>query len=308
METVRWKRVGAYVATLYAASLLASFAFSALGGVWGSTSSLAFGVGYMFLPSLAALTVHLAMDDATPAREALGLSRPRWRWLLLAWLGPVVFAFLALAVAAVLPGVRFEPSMEPVRELLLSRLSPAQVEQAKPQLERLLAMSPWTFLGLSLVQALVAGPSINALAAFGEEAGWRGFLQRELLPLGFWRSSWLVGLVWGLWHAPLILRGHNYPQHPVAGVGMMVAVCLLLAPPFAFVRRRVDSVIGAAIAHGSFNATAGLSLLFLSGGSDLTNGMTGLAGLLSLAAANALCAVALQREGSAPPPEPSRGA
>ena len=112
-------------------------------------------------------------------------------------------------------------------------------------------------------------------------------MQKQLAPLGFWRSSFLIGLVWGVWHAPLILQGHNYPQHPVAGCLMMVAFCVLYAPLFSYVRIRSGSVIAAAIMHGTLNGTWGLGILLLAGGSDLSVGVTGFAGLVVLAAANA---------------------
>jgi membrane protease YdiL (CAAX protease family) len=84
----------------------------------------------------------------------------------------------------------------------------------------------------------------------------------------------------------LILRGHNYPEHPGLGVPMMVVFSLLLAPLLAFVRERGKSVLAATVMHGSINATAGLSVMLLSGGSDLTIGMTGAVGLVVLIAAN----------------------
>jgi membrane protease YdiL (CAAX protease family) len=141
-------------------------------------------------------------------------------------------------------------------------------------------------LWLALVQALIAGPTINAVFGFGEELGWRGLLLRELAPLGFWRSSYLIGLIWGLWHAPLILRGTNYPQHPELGVALMTVFTMLLAPLMSYVTLRANSVIAAAIFHGTLNASAGMALLPLKGGSDLTVGMTGLSGLVVLAIAN----------------------
>ena len=136
---------------------------------------------------------------------------------------------------------------------------------------------------LSLLQGLIAGVSVNAVAGFGEELGWRGFLQKELAFLGFWRSSVLIGFIWGLWHAPLILQGHNYPQHPITGVLMMTVWCMLLAPIFSYVRVKARSVIAAAILHGTLNATYGLSIVLVRGGSDLTTGVTGLPGFLVLA-------------------------
>jgi hypothetical protein len=41
-------------------------------------------------------------------------------------------------------------------------------------------------------------------------------------------------------------------------------------------------VITAAIFHGVNNAIAGISLMFTTGGNDLTNGITGLAGFIAL--------------------------
>ena len=42
------------------------------------------------------------------------------------------------------------------------------------------------------------------------------------------------GVIWGFWHAPLILNGHNYPQHPVVGVFMMVAFSMRGSPKSGF--------------------------------------------------------------------------
>jgi membrane protease YdiL (CAAX protease family) len=139
---------------------------------------------------------------------------------------------------------------------------------------------------ISLGVGLIAGISVNAVAAFGEELGWRGLLLRELEPLGFWRSSALIGLIWGFWHAPLILHRHNYPEHPGAGVFLMTAMTVLLSPLMSYLTIRANSVLAPAIFHGTFNATAGLAIMVIRGGNDLTTGVTGLAGLTVLAVMN----------------------
>jgi len=135
---------------------------------------------------------------------------------------------------------------------------------------------------IGLIQGLFAGITINAVAGFGEELGWRGFLQRELGYIGFWRSSAIIGVIWGVWHAPLIIQGHNYPQHPHYGAFMMIVFCFLYSPIFSYVRIKAKSVIAAAIMHGSLNATAGLAIMVIKGGNDLTTGVTGLAGFIIL--------------------------
>jgi membrane protease YdiL (CAAX protease family) len=51
----------------------------------------------------------------------------------------------------------------------------------------------------------IAAPILNMIPALGEEIGWRGFLLPNLEPLGKRRAAVLSGMIWALWHAPLIL-------------------------------------------------------------------------------------------------------
>jgi membrane protease YdiL (CAAX protease family) len=139
---------------------------------------------------------------------------------------------------------------------------------------------------LTLLQGLLTGITVQALAGFGEELGWRGFLQRELSGLGFWKASAIIGVVWGFWHAPLIVQGFNYPEHPWAGVFLMNVETLLLAPLFAYVCLKADSVVAAAIFHGTYNGMSVLATMGLEGGNDLLIGSIGLAGFLVLLVAN----------------------
>jgi membrane protease YdiL (CAAX protease family) len=154
---------------------------------------------------------------------------------------------------------------------------------------------------------LIAGPSINAVAAFGEELGWRGLLLRELEPLGFWSSSLVIGFFWGLWHLPLIAAGYNYPGHPITGPIMMIVLSMLVSPLIGYVRRRAQSVFAAAVFHGTFNAAATL-VIFIRGGNAFTVGITGAAGLITLLLADVALWLHLQRHNSAsgnpvaPPP------
>jgi membrane protease YdiL (CAAX protease family) len=91
-----------------------------------------------------------------------------------------------------------------------------------------------------------------------------------------------TGIIWGLWHAPLILNGHNYPQHPVAGVFMMVVLCLLLTILLMYFRMKSNSVIVPAIMHGTLNAVAGITNLLITPFNDLLFGNQGLAGMIVL--------------------------
>lgn len=253
--------------------------FLALGGRWYTPAGYAFGAAYMFIPMVAAVLVQKGLYRQ-PVRKPLGISFRLNRWFLVAWLLPPVLAVAAFALGLLVPGVEYSLRMEGLFARFGSVFTPAQLEQLREQMARLPLHPFW----LALLQGLIAGVTVNAVAGFGEELGWRGLLQSELAFLGFWKSSFLIGLVWGVWHAPLILLGHNYPQHPAAGVFMMTIWALLLGPIFSYVRVKAKSVIAAAIMHGSLNATYALSIMLVKGGNDLTTGLTGLPGFAVLAA------------------------
>ena len=79
---------------------------------------------------------------------------------------------------------------------------------------------------------------------------------------------------------------YNYPQHPVAGVFMMVAECLLLTVLLMYFRKKSGSVIVAAIMHGTINAVAGVTNMVVMPANDLLYGAAGLAGMIVLLVVN----------------------
>jgi uncharacterized protein len=93
------------------------------------------------------------------------------------------------------------------------------------------------------------------LFTFGEEYGWRGYLLPRLLPLGEIRASVLLGVIWGVWHLPLIMAGLNYP-----GVNVWLAIIIFtfvtVALSFTYTWFYVassGSVLVAAVFHASTN-------------------------------------------------------
>ena len=123
-------------------------------------------------------------------------------------------------------------------------------------------------VGGGLLSGLIAGVTINGLFALGEEYGWRGVLADELRPLGTWRANLLTGVLWGLWHAPIIiLLGHNYGSEWGWGILLMVAWTTPLAFLLSWVRERSGSVLAPAFLHGAYNGTMGFFLFTIIGGS-----------------------------------------
>jgi membrane protease YdiL (CAAX protease family) len=232
-----------------------------------------FAAAYMLLPAICAILLK-TIHKERPFSD-LNVSFRLNRWFLIAGIAPLICSFLALGISLLFPGVSFSITYEG----LLSTLPAEQAVVAEQQLSR---FPPALFLLIELVSALAAGYTINAFFALGEELGWRGYLLTSLQGKKLLPASLIIGVVWGLWHFPLILLGHNYPQHPVAGVGMMIVFCLLLSPVMIYIVIKSKSVITAAIFHGTVNAISGISILYLAGGNDIINGMTGIAGFIAL--------------------------
>jgi membrane protease YdiL (CAAX protease family) len=131
------------------------------------------------------------------------------------------------------------------------------------------------------IGSILAGCTVNLPFALGEELGWRGFLYTELKTLGFWKSTLLTGIIWGIWHWPVIWLGHNYPSYPFWGSGMMLLFCVSLSLMHNIVRVKTGSVLGPAALHGMINAGAPMAVLFIGNNNVLLGSVVGAAGVLA---------------------------
>ena len=129
-------------------------------------------------------------------------------------------------------------------------------------------------LAVQVISGIVLAPLFNMLLAIGEEAGWRGFLFPALQGFLSKKAAAVAsGLIWGAWHAPLIAMGYNYgsdyPGFPVAGIAMMMVACAAFGTFLCYLREQSGSVWTCALAHGAFNATAGVGLYVSFGASTI---------------------------------------
>jgi len=233
----------------------------------------------MFMPMLAALIVQKWFYKSK-VKEPFGFSFQINRWWFIAWLLPPLLAVLTLGVSLLFPQVHYTPDMAGMFDRFADLLTPEQLEEMENMEMPVHPLISGFFMGL------IAGITINAVAGFGEELGWRGFMHHHLGNINFWKASLFIGIIWGIWHAPIIMMGHNYPGYPVAGIFMMIVWCILLSPVFSLIRIKSRSVIAASIFHGTINGTYGMSIMMVMGGGVLLTGMTGLAGFLVLIAVN----------------------
>lgn len=113
---------------------------------------------------------------------------------------------------------------------------------------------PLIVLQLSMaLNAVIIGPFLGLIITFGEEYGWRGFLQSELVHLGRVRGVLLLGIIWGAWHWPVIWMGYNYPGQPLLGSLLMVCYCIILAFFLAYAVFKSKGVWTAAYLHALNN-------------------------------------------------------
>lgn len=141
---------------------------------------------------------------------------------------------------------------------------------------------PTLLLAVLFAFSLFLGPFVNGFFGFGEELGWRGYLLPKLMPLGRVRAYALTGLIWGLWHAPLVLVGFNYPGYPLAGVLFMSALTTSLGIYINEMSLRNRSSLLAGWIHGAFNSQGyGIWRLLFPRANPLLGGITGLVGIIA---------------------------
>lgn len=118
-------------------------------------------------------------------------------------------------------------------------------------------------LPILAVQTVIVGPFLGLIISFGEEYGWRGYLQTELIRLGRVRGIFLLGVIWGIWHWPVIWMGYNFPGQPVLGSIAMVALCVILAFFLGYAVLKSKGVWTAAYLHALSNQSLSFFMLFL---------------------------------------------
>jgi uncharacterized protein len=125
-----------------------------------------------------------------------------WRYYLFAWLLPLVVTAIIVILAMVL-GIS-QPDFSLQR--FFHTYAPTTTIPSLPVPLFLLAL-PGT-----LIQALPV-----ALLTWGEEFGWRGYLQIRLFPNSPLRAAIATGVIWGIWHIPTILLGFQRYDNPWLG-------------------------------------------------------------------------------------------
>jgi CAAX protease family protein len=224
-----------------------------------------------FAPAIAAFIVRKWITREGFADAGLRPNLREWPYYLVAWLLPLVVVGCIVVLAPLL-GIG-------AADFSLARgfkyLAPARLPAYMP---RQLWMLTWIWL----IQAIFATPIL-----FGEEFGWRGYLQPRLLPDRPVLSAVVTGVIWAYWHLPLNLRGGNFPDHPfIGGLFIYPVGAIFLSIIFGWLVLKTGSIWSSSLAHAATNGVGGglILLLFMGGPSLVFVSYVGLLGLIPLGA------------------------
>ena len=217
-------------------------AFLAAGSIWywqtGGTLALTV---LMFTPTVSVLLTTLLAGAGWKELLANFHLKPRLRQnkgrYLAVWLLTPVVAYLGAAVYF---------QLFPQQFTLQSALAVESGMQGTDYI---------AFLATMIPLAVLVNPLMGLPQCLGEELAWRGWLLPKLTErFGQLRAVLLTGLVWGIWHAPVVAMGYNYGEgHPLANVAAMVLFCLVLGVIQGFLFWRTDSIWGPVLFHAAVN-------------------------------------------------------
>lgn len=211
---------------------------------------------YMWAPALGNILTRLLTREGWKDMGLRPNFRKGWRFWLAGWFLPAAMTMPGAALFFALFPQYFDASLPYVRQLIASSPSVS-------------SLSPWTLAIVQLAQGVLIAPLINSIATFGEEFGWRAYLLPKLMPLGGRKATLLIGLIWGIWHWPVIFMGYeygfNYPGYPWVGPLLFLWVTFGLGTFLGWLTLRGKSVWPAVIGHAAINGIAGVAVFATTG-------------------------------------------
>ena len=115
--------------------------------------------------------------------------------------------------------------------------------------------SPVAAFLVMLVAAATIGTIVGILTAAGEEIGWRGYMLTRLIDAGIPRPVLASGLIWGLWHVPIVFgAGYAAGPSPIASALLLVVLATAFGVVFARLRLQTGSVWPAIVLHAAWNS------------------------------------------------------
>ena len=265
METKKTdlKRVLVYIVItfaltwLYAIFLIYPIANGeALNGIPAMATQLAVAAA-MFFPAIGVLLTRLVTREGFKDAWLRPHIKGNIKTYLLAWFGPAVLTFAGMAVYFLIFPNDLDLSFSYFIATLEATGAPLETQAVPMDL----------LMTIQCVQAVFLAPVLNFVTCFGEEWGWRGYLLPKVSKHFSTIPTLLItGIIWGLWHAPLTIIGHNYGLDywgfPFTGIAMMCVFCTVLGIFLSYITLKTGSCIPAILAHGAINGIAAIGMYF----------------------------------------------
>lgn len=215
---------------------------------------------FMWAPAIAHVLTRVITREGWERPYLRPQLRRAWPYWVAAWLLPGLLTIVGMVAYFLLFPHHYDGSLGGLREMLAAQL---------PEGVGLEELNVWALAAVQVAQAVLLAPILNSVATFGEEFGWRGYLQPKLLHLGTRRALVLTGAIWGVWHWPVILMGYNYGFDylgaPFLGPLAMVWFTVVAGTLLGWLTLRGKSAWPAVIGHAALNGMAGLGVIFLRG-------------------------------------------
>jgi len=206
----------------------------------------------MWVPALAAIIMRL-LNKASLFNGIQWNPLKDFKWLLVAAFTPLIIEILSLILTLLLDGAELKPDFISLDDGKVSIKGVALIFGAASQ--------PWyLFIFNYLISFFVCTRFYGFLFTLGEEYGWRGYLQKQWAPVNEFKGFVAIGVVWGLWHFPAILLGHNYPHYPILGAFiLMPLLCTLFSIVFGLAFSRKHVIWVAILFHSALNLSSDVS-------------------------------------------------
>jgi uncharacterized protein len=200
-----------------------------------------------FAPAIAALIVRAFSNDGwKDAKFRLPISK--WPY----------FVFALILPLLILPVIVFEAKALGYLPASFDLIQAVQGVIPGAGGGQSIAAAKMAKLGVWMIPALLATAIIAAPVLWGEEFGWRGYLQPRLLPGKPVAAAIVTGVIWSAWHWPLILRGYDYGRdQAVLGCACLTVGAILLSFIFAWLVERTGSIWSSSLAHAATNGVGG---------------------------------------------------
>ena len=247
-----------------------------LNGIPAMATQLAVAAA-MFCPAIGVLLTRLLTKEGFKETWLRPHLKGNIKHYLLAWFGPGILTFAGMGVYFLLFPGNLDLSFSYFTATLEASGAPMET----------LPIPIGLLMLVQCIQAIFMAPALNFVTCFGEEWGWRGYLLPKVSNHFSTVPTLLItGIIWGLWHAPLTIIGHNYGLgywgFPFTGIAMMCLFCITLGIFLSFVTLKTGSCIPAILGHGAVNGIAAIGIYFTSDGGNAFVGPapTGIIGII----------------------------